>query len=111
MKYILELQFKNKPECRMCMLNRPTAKNLNGESIEQCQAIGYTPRTPEEGCRDDCPLKENEEIYKQESNDRIYYVSQFDNRVHNIHDGEFKLIDEKNAMIGKDCKDDGFRVD
>jgi len=57
MKYILELEFTDKPECKKCMLSRPTAKNFYDESVYQCQAIGFTPRCPEEGCIKDCPLK------------------------------------------------------
>jgi hypothetical protein len=49
-------------------------------------------------------------------NEKFYYISQYDNRVHNINDVEYQLIaNEDNtihqAYIGKDCGDDGFRVD
>ena len=47
----------------------------------------------------------------EKDNDRIYYVSQYDNRVHNINDVEHQFINRNQAHIGKDCGDDGFRVD
>ena len=49
--------------------------------------------------------------------DKIYFVSQFDNQVHNIYDWEHQFIDVTesnevyNAYIGKDSGKDGFRVD
>ena len=44
--------------------------------------------------------------------DRIYYVSQYDNRVHNINDMEHQLIKGKQNMvyIGRQFED-GFEVD
>ena len=46
-------------------------------------------------------------------NDRIYYVSQFDNLIHNIYDTDHCVIDDgKSALIGVDTKtDNGLRVD
>jgi hypothetical protein len=44
-------------------------------------------------------------------NERIYFISQFDNRTHNIFDWQHKIINEKEAYIGKDCQEEGFRVD
>lgn len=42
--------------------------------------------------------------------ERIYYVSQYDNKVHNINDGEYKLLEnDKFAYIGKQYED-GFQV-
>jgi hypothetical protein len=59
MKYVLELEFKDKPECINCMLGRYTGKNLDGESILKCQAIGNAPKCPEDGgYRKDCPLRQ-----------------------------------------------------
>lgn len=45
--------------------------------------------------------------------DRIYYVSQFDNLVHNIYDADHCVIyDGKSALIGVYTKtEDGLRVD
>ena len=42
---------------------------------------------------------------------KIYYVSQYDNNIHNINDVEHKIINEDLAYVGKDCGDNGFRVD
>jgi len=46
-------------------------------------------------------------------NDKIYYVSQFDNLVHNIYDVDHRIIDYgRSALIGVDTKtEDGLRVD
>lgn len=44
-------------------------------------------------------------------NDRIYYVSQYDNLVHNINDKDHKIIGDNLAYVGKDCGEDGLRVD
>lgn len=58
MKYVIEQEFNGKPECVKCLFGRYTGKNLDDESIMQCQAISNAPRCPEfEGCRKDCPLK------------------------------------------------------
>jgi len=47
--------------------------------------------------------------------EKIYYISQFDNKVHNINDVEHmktkKDTDIHIGIIGKDCGIDGFRVD
>jgi hypothetical protein len=43
--------------------------------------------------------------------DKIYFVSFADNRVHNINDYEHQIVNETTAYIGKDCGEDGFRVD
>jgi len=42
---------------------------------------------------------------------KIYYVSQYDNNIHNINDVEHKIINEDLAYVEKDCGDDYFRVD
>ena len=44
------------------------------------------------------------------SEERVYFVSQYDGRVHCLYDCEYQLIDEKNAYIGKNTLE-GFRVD
>jgi len=45
-------------------------------------------------------------------NERVYYVSQYDNQIHHINDKDHKIISEKEAYIGKDCGyENGFRVD
>jgi len=43
--------------------------------------------------------------------ERIYYVSQFDNRAHCLYDREHQIINEKYAYIGKYSSVDGFRID
>ena len=35
------------------------------------------------------------------SEERVYFVSQYDGRVHCLYDCEYQLIDEKNAYIDK----------
>lgn len=57
MNYKLEFSFKDKPECINCMLGRYIKKDLDGNSIMCCCALGSTPKCPDEGCRNDCPLK------------------------------------------------------
>lgn len=59
MKYKLELYFKDKPVCNICMLSRSKGLNLDGETIIRCSALGSRPRCPDEGCHKDCPLKED----------------------------------------------------
>lgn len=47
-------------------------------------------------------------------NDKVYYVSQYDNKIHNIYDNEYIFAENDkiyNAYVGKNCGDDGFRVD
>jgi len=58
MKYNLELQFKGKPRCKMCMLS--TIKNipLSHETFTTCYALSNNPVCPENGCCLNCPLEE-----------------------------------------------------
>lgn len=56
MKYILNLNFKDIPECINCMLCRNKGLDLNGETVKGCSAIGIMPKCPEEGCLKTCPL-------------------------------------------------------
>lgn len=44
MKYILELNFIDKPKCSNCMLSRNKGLDLNGETIIGCSAIGSMPQ-------------------------------------------------------------------
>ena len=44
-------------------------------------------------------------------NNKIYYVSQYDNNIHNINDAEHKIINEDCAYMGRFDKDNVFRVD
>jgi hypothetical protein len=60
MKYILEFHFKDKPECGRCMLSDTKGLDLNGESFVGCFGLSHRSKCPEEGCRIDCPLKEEE---------------------------------------------------
>jgi hypothetical protein len=60
MKYVLELNFTDKPKCSACMLSGTKGLDLNGETVIACFALGIRPKCPEEGCRRDCPLKLNE---------------------------------------------------
>ena len=60
MEYILKLSFKDKPECARCMLCSSKGQDLRGETVMACFALGIKPKCPEEGCRSDCPLAENE---------------------------------------------------
>lgn len=57
MKYILELQFKDKPECSLCMLSGIKGLDLDGESVICCFALGNRPKCPDVGCLKNCPLK------------------------------------------------------
>jgi hypothetical protein len=58
MDYILILKFKDKPECNRCMLCRTKGQNLEGETVIGCAALSRMSKCPEEGCRNDCPLKQ-----------------------------------------------------
>jgi hypothetical protein len=54
MKYIYECNFIDKPVCNKCMLS------ICCNNQYKCAAIGYRPVCPDEGCRRDCPLKEDQ---------------------------------------------------
>lgn len=54
MKYILEEEFRDKPDCKRCMLGSSIG-TVDGKML--CMALGIRPICPEEGCRKDCPLK------------------------------------------------------
>lgn len=41
---------------------------------------------------------------------RIYFISTYDNLVHNIYDTDYELIDEHSAEVGKKTQE-GLRVD
>lgn len=43
--------------------------------------------------------------------ERIYFVSQFDNMAHNLKDWEHKKLSDTEAYIGRDFHEDGFRVE
>lgn len=58
MKYILELNFIDKPKCSNCMLSGTKGLDLNGETVIACCALGNRPKCPDEGCHRDCPLKQ-----------------------------------------------------
>lgn len=57
MKYIYECEFEDTPKCSTCMLSGNKGQDLNGESVIGCFGLGSRPKCPEEGCRNDCPLK------------------------------------------------------
>jgi hypothetical protein len=57
MKYILELNFKDKPECNCCMLGRSKGLNSDGETVMACYGLINIPKCVDSGCRKDCPLK------------------------------------------------------
>lgn len=57
MRYVLELNFRDKPICSSCMLSGVKGLDLNRESVIACFGLGNRPKCPEEGCRKDCPLK------------------------------------------------------
>ena len=59
MKYVYECYFTEKPECSKCMLCRTRGLDGDGETVSGCAALGIMPRCPDEGCREDCPLKES----------------------------------------------------
>jgi len=64
LKYILELNFNEKPKCSKCMLSGIKGLDLDGESVIACFALGNRPKCPEEGKRKDCPLvRENKDSY------------------------------------------------
>ena len=54
--YVLSAIFKDLPECKICILGRYTARNLEGNSIMMCQGLPLPRTCPDEGCRKDCPL-------------------------------------------------------
>lgn len=60
MKYKLELQFKDKPQCSSCMLCGTKGLDLNGETVMACYGLSRRLKCPEKGCRKDCPLKQDE---------------------------------------------------
>lgn len=62
MKYILELHFKNKPECNCCMLRRSKGLNFDGETVMACYGLANLPKCVDDGCREDCPLRSTEEM-------------------------------------------------
>lgn len=55
MKYVYICEFNGTPECVKCMLSDDDGVHRN------CMALGSRPRCPEEGCREDCPLRFHEE--------------------------------------------------
>jgi len=57
MRYVLELNFIEKPNCSSCMLSSVKGLDLNGESVIACFGLVNRHKCPEEGCRKDCPLK------------------------------------------------------
>lgn len=42
--------------------------------------------------------------------DRIYFISQYDNKIHNVNDVDHIIVDENNAEVGE-WTPDGLRVD
>lgn len=56
-RYIYECEFRESPECSMCMLSGSKGLNIDGETVMVCYGLGNRPKCPEEGCRKDCPLK------------------------------------------------------
>jgi hypothetical protein len=59
MKYKLELNFTDTPKCSSCMLSGVRGLDLEGETVMACFALGIRPKCPEDGCRRDCPLKQD----------------------------------------------------
>lgn len=51
MEYILNISFKDKPECKYCMLS---FSQMDGKV--KCAGLANRPKCPEDGARKDCPL-------------------------------------------------------
>lgn len=56
-------------------------------------------------------LHEISSIKELKMDEKLYFVSQFDDMVHNLEDLEYKKISDSEAYIGHNEHDDGFRVD
>ena len=61
-KYKLEFAFESVPTCGRCMVSGARELDSNGESYKVCYALGARPKCPQDGCRHDCPLKEDKEL-------------------------------------------------
>ena len=48
MKYVLQINFADKPNCKECMLG------IYFDNKLRCAGMGFCPKNG--GCRDDCPL-------------------------------------------------------
>ena len=65
-EYVLVCSFKGNPDCGYCVLGRFTSRNLDGNSVRMCQALGVAGKCPDEGCRKDCPLVRAEDFIGEE---------------------------------------------
>lgn len=67
MKYVLELYFKEEPNCNNCMLSRYTGSIYLGCEISiGCAGMAGMPNCVKEGYRRDCPLKLSPSILDKE---------------------------------------------
>lgn len=76
MKYVIELGFKDTPNCSECRFCDSDGQIVNGLATLVCFALERRPLCPSKGMLNDCPLKIERELYRKTSQFTNYIMGE-----------------------------------